>query len=474
MSKVNYELSDKTRNGMSQIMVRICISRTQRYRLQSHIYVPRKRFVNGKIIIPRNYLSDYKDAVKAQQALQELSEKLEMLISSPLKEQLTKERIKKLLDASIDEEDNDIFSSPLIMDTAIKSMTEISNETTIYTFIDRYCVAKDLSKSRYENNLTMKRQIARFEKFREIFKLELKGLTYPSQTSQDDIAAFKAFLLEEENLAKKYPSIHKQCVDYSLHFFPYVKKRIMQKTRHRSYNFLPGVMKMLSSVYNWIIKNSLAAINESIKYECRTYKGIYTDAFYLTKEERNIIDTADLSGYPKLEIQRDIFIFNCLTGCRYCDLVTLTEENIKDNILQYRPLKTRKQINPVIPKVPLLPRALQLIEKYRGVDKNGRLFPFKNLSTYNESIKEIFRIVGITRYVYGSADPTSDHFYNQFCDVATSYTARKTFIGSAYKVIKSPEIIGTMSGHAPGSTSFCRYRTIDDEDRKEVIDLLDG
>ena len=473
MSKVNYELSDKTRNGMSQIMVRICISRTQRYRLQSHIFVPRKRFVNGKIIIPRNYLSDYKDAVKAQQALQELSEKLDMLISSPIKEQLTKEKIKKLLDASYDD-DSDIFSSPLIMDATIKSMTETSDETTIYSFIDRYCVAKDLAKSRYELNVSLKRHIARFEKFRDIFKLELKGLTYPFQTTQDDIAVFKAFFLEEENLAKKYPSIHKQCVDYSLILFPYARKGKKFKTTHRTFNYLPSVMKMLSAVYNWIIKNSLAPIDVSIKNECRTYKRIYTDAFYLTKDERNNIDTFDLSGYPKLEIQRDIFIFNCLTGCRYCDLVTLTEENIKDNILQYRPLKTRKQTNPVIPKVPLLPRAMQLIEKYRGVDKNGRLFPFKNLTTYNESIKEIFRIVGITRYVYGSADPTSDHFYNQFCDMATSYTARKTFIGSAYKVLKSPEIISTMSGHAPGSTSFCRYRTIDDEDRKEVIDLLDG
>lgn len=474
MSKITYELSDKTRDGMSQIVVRICISRTKRYRLQSHIYVPRKRFVDGKVVIPRDYLKDYKDTVKAYNQFKILSGQLEMLISSSLKDMLTRDSIIALLDASDIDNQTDIFSSTQLLDNAIQKTVEINNEPTIYTFMDRYGIAKELSANRKNPTDSLKRLIARFEKFREIFKLNLSGLTYPSKTCREDIVAFKGFVMEEEKLARKYPRIHKQCVDYALSLFPFSTPGRRYNVQHRTINYLPNLMKNLRAVYNWIYDNSLAPIDRNLSTECRTYKRIYTDAFYLTKEERNTIDRLDLSRTPVLERQRDIFIFNCLTGCRYSDLVTLTEENIVNGILQYRPLKTRKQTNPVIPQIPLLPRALELIEKYRGADKNNRLFPFSSLSAYNDSIKSILRLAGITRYVYGSADPSSDLYHNPLCEVATSYTARKTFIGCAYKATKSPEIIGTMSGHAPGSTSFCRYRTIDDEDRKEVIDLLDG
>lgn len=48
-------------------------------------------------------------------------------------------------------------------------------------------------------------------------------------------------------------------------------------------------------------------------------------------------------------------------------------------------------------------------------------------------------------------------------EVATTHTARKTFIGNLYKQVKDPNLIASMSGHSEGSRAFARYRHIDDE-----------
>ena len=55
----------------------------------------------------------------------------------------------------------------------------------------------------------------------------------------------------------------------------------------------------------------------------------------------------------------------------------------------------------------------------------------------------------------------------------TTHTARKTFIGNLYKQVKDPNLIASMSGHSEGSRAFARYRKIDDEMKKELVNLLD-
>ena len=56
--------------------------------------------------------------------------------------------------------------------------------------------------------------------------------------------------------------------------------------------------------------------------------------------------------------------------------------------------------------------------------------------------------------------------------VASSHLARRTFIGNAYFKVSDPNLIGKMSGHVDGSRAFKRYRNIEDETLKSVIDLI--
>lgn len=41
-----------------------------------------------------------------------------------------------------------------------------------------------------------------------------------------------------------------------------------------------------------------------------------------------------------------------------------------------------------------------------------------------------------------------------------------------YKQVKDPNLVGSMSGHKDGSKAFSRYRNIDDDIKKELVDLL--
>ena len=59
------------------------------------------------------------------------------------------------------------------------------------------------------------------------------------------------------------------------------------------------------------------------------------------------------------------------------------------------------------------------------------------------------------------------------CDVATSHTARKTFIGNLYKKVKDPALVASLSGHTDGSRAFARYREIDMEMKQELVGLID-
>lgn len=51
--------------------------------------------------------------------------------------------------------------------------------------------------------------------------------------------------------------------------------------------------------------------------------------------------------------------------------------------------------------------------------------------------------------------------------------ARRTFVGTLYKQVKDPNLVGKLSGHVEGSRAFARYRNIDDQMIKGMTNLLD-
>ena len=195
----------------------------------------------------------------------------------------------------------------------------------------------------------------------------------------------------------------------------------------------------------------------------------YGTPFYLTIEERNTLAAAELP--PRLTIQRDIFVFQCLIGCRVSDLWAMTKASIINDAVEYIPRKT-KEGRPITVRVPLNKQAKALVDKYKD-NGDPRLFPFVAQQQYNEDIKEMLTLAGITRLVTILDPTTRQEVKRPINEVASSHMARRTFIGNLYKKVKDPNLVGKLSGHKENSRAFARYRDIDDDMAKELVDMLE-
>lgn len=122
--------------------------------------------------------------------------------------------------------------------------------------------------------------------------------------------------------------------------------------------------------------------------------------------------------------------------------------------------------------VPVTKGLQALIDKYDGMDAKGRLFPCISQQRYNDAIKEVFTIAGITRQVDTRDSLTGQSVLRPLNEIASSHMDRRTFVANLYNKVADPNIIGRMSGHIEGSRAFARYRNIEDETLRNVIELM--
>lgn len=194
----------------------------------------------------------------------------------------------------------------------------------------------------------------------------------------------------------------------------------------------------------------------------------YGTPFYLTIDERNKLLIAKLPD--RLARQRDIFVFQCLIGCRVSDLWDMTKSNIVDGAIEYVPKKTQKERSTRV-RVPLNNKALEILERYK--DCGNKLLPFVAQQQYNEDIKEMLKLAGIDRMVTVRNSLTGKPEQRPIHEVASSHMARRTFVGNLYKRVQDPNLIGSLSGHVEGSRAFARYRDIDEDMKKKLVSMLD-
>jgi integrase len=198
---------------------------------------------------------------------------------------------------------------------------------------------------------------------------------------------------------------------------------------------------------------------------------VYGTPFYISIEERNNLYNFELSERPQLAIQRDIFVFHCLIGCRVGDLLRMKKNSIIDNAIEYVPRKT-KEGRPVTVRVPLNTTAKEIINRYAN-HEGETLLPFIAEQNYNLAIKDMFAVAGLTRMVTVINPTTGDEEKRPLNEIASSHLARRTFIGNLYKKVKDPNLVGSLSGHKEGSRAFARYREIDEEMKIDLVKMLE-
>lgn len=118
----------------------------------------------------------------------------------------------------------------------------------------------------------------------------------------------------------------------------------------------------------------------------------------LTSDELQTLIKAKLSR-PNLNFIRDMFLFSSFTGIAFSDMRNLTAKNISraEDGVQWIHLHRKKTGAPC--HIPLLEIPLQLIKKYRGIAKEGKLFPMISCSKTNIYLKRIAAECGINKRV---------------------------------------------------------------------------
>jgi site-specific recombinase XerD len=323
-----------------------------------------------------------------------------------------------------------------------------------FTEFERFINEAKFSKNRKDQYNVILRLFKRFELYTSTFK---KGF----RISFDIID--NKFLT---NIEEYYRIEHKL---YNSHKFIFDEVLNSRRPRIKGNNTIIASMIKISSFIHWAMDEGF--INKDPFKNYKIGEAQYGTPVYISIEERNLLYEFDFSKSPKIELIRDIFIFHCFIGCRVSDLFNLTKNNIINNSIEYIARKTLEN-RPFTVSVPLSKAAFDILKKYDN-PYSDRIFPKISLNQYNNNIKIAFKIAGLNRKVVVLDKHTGAPITAELWTQAASHMARRTFIGNIYKFVKDPNLIGALSGHKEGSKAFVRYRHIDDDIKRDLINFIE-
>ena len=137
----------------------------------------------------------------------------------------------------------------------------------------------------------------------------------------------------------------------------------------------------------WLVKDPFR------RYE---YKEEETTREFLTKEEIRLLMEIPITR-KKMSMVRDLFLFCCFTGLAFIDLYNLKEENIKTFFDDGEWIIIHRQKTGTEADIKLLDYPKQIMEKYRGLCEDGRVFPVPNYKSCMDSLKRLGKKCGITK-----------------------------------------------------------------------------
>lgn len=448
MATVYFSLSRKASSGsrLHEVLVRFCHGRINQ-RAKSGIFVNSEYWSDDlqQIVIPKfRILSQEKRAFMEE--LSHSQNDLSDLRSIIMTEFISAGSGKVLLH-------KDWLSG--VVSSALRRRLNISDssDSDFFEAWDKFISSKQVSDSRRAMFKVVRNMMYRFERVSRMtdpsFALSLDRMT--SGTLSD----FERFLFEETKYVELYPDIYKDIAGKDL-------------PKKRGQNTVSHLMAILRTFIIWALDNDLTVNDPFKKYTLKA--PVYGTPVYITITERNALYRTPMPS-KKLEVVRDIFVFQCLIGCRVGDLLKLKRQNIVRGAIEYVPHKI-KEGRPITVRVPLNDTAKEIIAKYEDAERES-LLPFISTQKYNDYIKECFNITGLDRYVTVINPQTRESEQKPLYEVASSHMARRTFVGNLYKQVKDPNLVGALSGHKEGSKAFARYRDIDEEMKVELVNLLD-
>jgi len=228
-----------------------------------------------------------------------------------------------------------------------------------------------------------------------------------------------------------------------------------------------------TSLNNTTIAKQLSTLKTILNYAKSygyTVSGNYRDfkikrdeleVIALTQVEFELLLNFDLSKWRKYMAARDLFCFSCATGLRYSDIKNLKRENIFEDEIKIKVIKTKENLS-----IPLNKYSREILNKY-----SDYLKPLPTLSNQklNKYLKEIGQIVGINEYIeivrYKGAKRIEETLPKY--SFLTAHTGRRTFVTLSLEKGMNAEEVKSITGHKDYK-SFSRYVKVT-ENRKKLV-----
>jgi len=207
-------------------------------------------------------------------------------------------------------------------------------------------------------------------------------------------------------------------------------------------------LKFLKAMVNRAVANNYIQYNIIASYKVEREP---VDIDFLTEEELRRIINFD-TPIPRLEKARDFFLFGCFTGLAYIDIKTLNPEHIVRDDEGRLWIKKKRVKTGVLSRIPLLPMAKMILEKYKG---SKTLIPIQDASDINKYLKDIAIYCKIDKHV-------------------TFHTSRHTFASTVTLANNvSMEVVSKMLGHTNTRMTAHYAKLLDKYIGEQMDDIYD-
>ncbi|RDV16543.1 site-specific integrase [Pontibacter diazotrophicus] len=248
-----------------------------------------------------------------------------------------------------------------------------------------------------------------------------------------------------------------------MRFFDDLRNYLVQDLKHKD-NTVWKTFATLKAFLGWALERGY---HQNLSYKKFKAPQKDVDIIYLTKAELDKLNSFDLSKHPRLDRVRDVFCFACATGQRYSDVAALRHSDIKGNRWVLRQVKTDTANS-----VPLSPRAMAILEKYKE-----ELYPLPVLSNQktNDYLKELGELVGLDEPTSMTTRRGGERLVDTKpkYDFLTMHTARRTFITLSLEGGMRAEVVMKVSGHTNYQT-FKKYIKITDNIKELEMERVWG
>lgn len=253
-------------------------------------------------------------------------------------------------------------------------------------------------------------------------------------------------------------AFYEQFVDYLVYEIPHARRTDVVKGLKM--NSVGKTVKHLKSFLKDRMKKKVIPFIDLSDYKVLEED---VDAVYLSWEEISSIYHLDLSKHQHLEKYRDLLVLGCLTGFRFSDYSTIKPDEIRSGMLYVTQTKTLTTV-----VVPLRSDAKTIL-----IDKYKMQMPQVSNANFNEYIKEVCKLAGITEQVkitHKRGNKITEEVRPKYAWI-TSHTCRRSFCTNEYLAGTPTDLIMTISGHKT-EKAFRRYIKADKVQKAHMIKKL--